>query len=130
MSFQERTTSLGNVERIWEPDPMPRFWDAYLDDVFFVYPSKSEAERGDPHGGSGVFIGMPFETIPSRVHTYAITNRHVIDEIKQADSGGNPIIRLNDYSGGAEKICTKFDEWRYIPNHDVAVRMFSGQAKS
>lgn len=65
---------------------MPRIPDIVLNTVFFLYPTKEAAEKGENFGGSGFIVTVP-SSIPGRVHAYGITNAHV--------APGSPVVRIN-----------------------------------
>jgi hypothetical protein len=77
---------------------MPRVPDMMLDCSIYLYPSRSDAETGEQYGGSGFLVGVRSKNmmLPHLEHTYAVTNRHVVEW------GSSPVIRLNTASGGKD----------------------------
>ncbi|MBI4183525.1 MAG: trypsin-like peptidase domain-containing protein [Proteobacteria bacterium] len=71
---------------------MPRIPDDWINCVFYLYPSGPAAERGEAQGGTGFFVGVPYDRCPDHSAIYAVTNRHVIDD-------GSPVIRINTADG-------------------------------
>lgn len=57
---------------------MPRWPNAILEGIFFVFPSEEAAKRGDALGGCGFFVSLPWESDPESRHAYAVTCKHVI----------------------------------------------------
>ncbi len=69
---------------------MPRIDDSILNCGIYLYSSEEEAKRGEPYGGSGFLVGVPFRSRPPNTawHCYAVTNAHVV-------KGGYPVVRVN-----------------------------------
>lgn len=102
---------------------MVRVPDRALDGCIFLYPSRTDAESGAPHGGCGFLIGMPWESLTNTdphlqpFHVYAVTNHHVLISGNTDAS----VIRLNTLDGSTDIIETDPSEWEHHPGHDVAV---------
>src|ERR1700726_772275 len=69
----------------WEP-PVPYVLPPVLGSSIFLYGSEADAKDGANWGGSGVLVGVPSKSNPSRVHLCAVTNDHVIHQC--------PVMRL------------------------------------
>jgi hypothetical protein len=94
---------------------MPRIPDLWQESSIYLYPSISDAERGERAGGSGFLFAIPSETVPGGLHVFAITNAHVVE-------GGSTTIRINTHDGKFDTL--EFDEsnWLMHPaGDDVAV---------
>lgn len=97
---------------------MPRISDAYTDCAVYIYASRNDAESGVLQGGSGFIVTLPFDNDPENphVHTYVVTNNHVVESAK------TPVIRLNRRDGQMEFIETTAHEWEpHEGGDDVSV---------
>jgi hypothetical protein len=96
---------------------VPRVTDDALDCVIYLYPSVSEAEKGESVGGTGFLVGISSDAQKDadRCYVYAITNSHVIRE------GNSPVIRLKSKDGGHQILDIPFDAWvHHTQGDDVA----------
>lgn len=94
---------------------MPKIPRNLLESVFYLYRSREDAERGEPFGGTGVFLGMPTGALELSF-LYAITNWHV------AVRDGYSVMRFNKRVGGTEILEFDPSEWEFPPNGpDIAV---------
>ena len=78
---------------------MPQLGDYrwILETVFFLYPSREDAERGTEFGGTGFLVAVPFTTGSYGLyHIHRVTNWHV------AVSSGASVIRINRHDGTSE----------------------------
>jgi len=107
----------------WIPFGMPFLgqYQPLLKSVFFLYPSKKDAENGKQFGGTGFVVGIPSERW-GFAHTfyYGVTNYHVA--VRPESGKPSPVIRFNGPSGIAD--IKELDEvdWEFKPGgHDVAV---------
>jgi hypothetical protein len=84
-----RVCSDGYRTRVWEKI-VPRIDDSILNCGIYLYGSEEDAKRGEPYGGSGFLVGVPFGNRPPNTawHCYAVTNAHVV-------KGGYPVVRVN-----------------------------------
>ena len=96
---------------------MARIQDELLGCVFFVYPSRAEADTGSQHGASGFFVGIDWDSSPHRRHVYAVTNKHVIMSCRD-----NVVIRVTRLDGQLDFIETDPIEWHPSRYHDISVR--------
>src|SRR3569833_2774741 len=82
----------------WVPTGMPQLgqYESVLESVFFLYPTRDDAERGSGFGGTGFIVAYPCLRWPLRSHIYAVSNWHV------AKQGGHCFIRLNRRDGGTD----------------------------
>jgi len=102
---------------------MPRIDDRLMECVFYIYPDLEAAQKGESVGGTGFFTHIVSEADPEKKYLYAVTNRHIIDDIK-AD---NPVIRINKRDGWPEENRfkeTKREDWKFLsdaPEDDLAV---------
>ncbi len=92
--------------------------EAFLDCVFYLYPSRIAAEEGHAVGGSGFFVGVPSARFSDRVYVYAVTNRHVVED------GESRTIRINRRAGGVEVFETELNHWTCAAADDLAVVHF------
>jgi len=96
---------------------MPKIPKGVLESVFYLYRSREDAERGEPFGGTGVFIGMPTE-YSGITFIYAVTNWHL------AVRDGFSVMRFNKRNGGVDIFELDPQEWEFPPNGpDIAVAM-------
>jgi hypothetical protein len=58
---------------------MPRIPQNYLDCIAYLYPSREEAESGQPTGGTGFLLGINGE-FKEDLRCYIVTNAHVASE--------------------------------------------------
>jgi hypothetical protein len=87
---------------------MPRINDQYLDCVIYLYPSVPMAEAGERLGGSGFLVGIAGQGMS---HTYAVTNRHVVEN-------GSTVIRLNTADGKLHALDLTGLDWTHDPEGD------------
>ncbi len=92
---------------------MSRVHNQYLDSVCFLYPSKTDAEKGTTYGGSGFFIAAPFST-NSRNHYYIVTNKHVIQH-------GNLTVRLETTNNDFAYWESEKRDWLLSDTDDLAI---------
>jgi hypothetical protein len=76
--WRDHADSKGNQTKVWEPSIMTRILDEFLECVFYLYPSRDDAENGAALGGTGFFLTIPWESDSQRRHLYAVTNKHNI----------------------------------------------------
>ena len=89
--------------------------------TIFLYPTVEAAENGDKLGGSGVFVGAPFDDRADLFALYAVTNWHV------ACNGGHSVIRCTDRNGQTKIIETDPIDWEFIPSGpDLAIWRMKG----
>lgn len=91
---------------------MLRINDQILNCVFYIYPSYECAQRGINVGGTGFLIGVPSKEDESKVHYYAVTNKHVIPE------NGTPAIRFNTENEQPLILSTYSSDWVFHQNGD------------
>ena len=87
---------------------MPRIPSNYLECVFYVYPTRKDAETREKVGGTGFFVAVPLEN-SSLLRLFAVTNSHV--------AGRGRAIRVNS-SGGTEVIDVELGAWTHHPDGD------------
>ncbi len=111
----------GNPFEVWGKE-MPRISDELLDTVIYLYPSVETAKEGKRYGGTGFLVSITAELYPNIMHTYAVTNSHVIREAKST------VIRLNTHNGKTETLETSADgDWIHHPDgDDIAVCYLGG----
>jgi hypothetical protein len=94
---------------------MPKIPSEILNSTFHLYKSECDAQKGEPFGGTGFFVGWP-AALPNNCVYYALTNWHV------AVRDGFSVIRLNKKNGGTEIFDLGPEQWEFIPGGpDVAV---------
>jgi hypothetical protein len=74
--------------------------------------------------GTVFFINLRDSDNPKRGWPYAVTARHILDDIKRLSDDNKVYFRLNRKGGHAELIQTKLEDWKYHPSDptvDVAV---------
>jgi hypothetical protein len=110
---EKRYSSTGEcIGEVWKF--MPRVGDSVLRSVVYLYPSVEAAEKGVAIGGTGFLLGMPSETHRGRVHYYALTNYHVVNDA--------PIIRFNLQNGSTRVVKLTADNWiRHTDGDDLVV---------
>lgn len=106
-----KTSSKGRLYLDWEPEPMPRVPDEYLECVVYLYPDLAYAEAGEKAGGTGFVVRLDQG---DQDFYYVVTNKHVID-------GGSTCVRFNTTQQTHEAF--DFDErnWIRSDNADLAV---------
>lgn len=77
--FESMHSSLGHVVHTWTPR-VTKVDPAYLDCSVYLYPSEGDAWAGQDAGGSGFLVSMPSEVHAERVHIYAVTAKHVVQD--------------------------------------------------
>lgn len=108
--------SSGVPQRRWEPYLMPRWPDEMLESSFFIFASQRDAETGRPTGGSGFFVGVPWEGKEPLEHVYAVTCAHVI-------SSNRPhVLRAERlYGDDPTFIDARTENWFIAEHDDLAV---------
>src|SRR5438105_1696401 len=89
---------------------------AVLNCALYLYPSPGAAGKGEKAGGSGFVVGVP-STVGSQTgfFTYAVTNRHVIEEAHAT------VVRLNTTADTFDILPTDPQSWLKHPDgEDVA----------
>jgi hypothetical protein len=94
---------------------MSRIEDELLESVFYLYPSRVDAENGAPKGGTGFFVNIPSNVL-GRPHVYAVTNKHNIGACRD-----EAVLRTSSAKGQVQFFETEPHEWHICPNHDLAV---------
>jgi len=91
-----------------------------LDCVIYLYPSVSEAEKGESVGGTGFLVGISSDAQKDTemCYVYAVTNSHVIRE------GKSPVIRLKSKDGGHQILDIPIDGWVHHPQGDDVAACF------
>jgi S1-C subfamily serine protease len=92
---------------------VPAIGQDQLNCAIYLYGSVAEAKSGANAGGSGFLIGLP-TTSAGWAHTYAVTNKHVID-------AGCHVLRINTRDGKSDTIQTKPADWTCSREDDLAV---------
>ena len=96
---------------------MPVIEELFLNSVFYLYPSVSDAESGARSGGSGFFVGIRSPTIEGLGYVYAVTNRHVVENAKSRT------LRVNTTDGRVDIVQTDIADWARAAADDLAVMM-------
>ena len=107
--------------RYWKR-AVPRIPDDILDSVIYLYPTREDAEAGEPIGGSGFLVVIPYEdpsqgtglwdgSLPG--DRYAVTNQHVA--FGESDAH---VIRLNTQDGQTHILETDPGDWHRHPDGD------------
>jgi hypothetical protein len=95
---------------------MARIPDEFIGCVFFLYPTRSDAETGNERGGTGFFVGNPWHSNPNRFHLYAVTNKHNITACRD-----HVVIRATTVHGKLDFTESDPIEWHPSPAHDLSV---------
>jgi hypothetical protein len=122
------TPELCRTDTTWDcapnlaEEPMPRFRDALLDGVVFLYPSEEDARNHTRLGGTGFLVGWEFEDIDYLSVPFIVSNRHVVW------AANCPVIRINRLDGNEPDILTRTqNDWTVHPGGaDVAVTRADG----
>jgi hypothetical protein len=109
----EYRSSLGHAYYLREPR-VPRIFDEFIASVFYLYPSQDAAEQGRSAGGTGFLTSISSTTDPREKYTYAVTNKHLIDDIY-------PVIRLNTKEGGIDYLPADQSSWTISVDDDLAI---------
>jgi hypothetical protein len=113
----------GYPYRYWEDDVGSVIPKRYLQTVFYVYPDKNAADKGEACGATGFFVKHQHSFIAGKKRTtvwYAVTNDHAL---RRKDKGAyfpNPAIRVN-VSGKAQTVQTNHNRWICDEGRDIAV---------
>lgn len=92
---------------------MPRLPEGTTKLVFYLYKTKSDAEKGADFGGTGFLVGIKPKTFGERMRWfYGVTNWHV------AMRDGFSVIRVNRRDGGSEIIELEPHDWIAHPDGD------------
>jgi hypothetical protein len=110
-----RRTTCGHEFTAWRPTSVPRINDEMLQSVFYLYPSRDAAERGQAAGGTGFIAAYASEKANNAFFLFAVSNKHVV-----ADSGAS-VIRLNKVDGGVDILEFEPHEWYFTNQHDLAI---------
>jgi hypothetical protein len=94
---------------------MARIPDQYIGCVFFLYPSRTDAEAGNALGATGFFVGIDWESNNQRRHVYAVTNKHCITACRDA-----VVIRATKTDGTLDFIEKDPVDWHPSPAHDIS----------
>jgi hypothetical protein len=108
--------SVGDAKFTWEPSVMARIPDEFIGCVFFLYPSRADADSGNELGATGFFVGVDWKSNDHRRHVYAVTNKHCITSCRDT-----VVIRANRTDGGLEFIEKDPVDWQSSPAHDISV---------
>lgn len=100
-----RYSAGGHPYTTWVPYGMPRIPDAWLECVFYLYPTREAAERGEHAGGTGFVAGVKSTTVDGRYYGYGISCKHVVHEL------GCSVARVNCHDGGVEIFEFEPHEW-------------------
>src|ERR1700730_9743181 len=95
---------------------MARIPDQYIGCVFFLYPSRTDAEAGNALGATGFFVGIDWESNNQRRHVYAVSNKHCITTCRDA-----VVIRATTTDGTLDFIEKDPVDWHPSPAHDISV---------
>lgn len=95
---------------------MARIPDELIGCVFFLYPSREDAELGNELGGTGFFVGIDWTGDAQRRHVYAVTNKHNVTACRDS-----VVIRAKTVNGSLEFIESDPVEWHPSPAHDISV---------
>ena len=101
---------------------MTRIPDELLGCVFFLYPSRADAEGGNAAGATGFFVGIDWQSNEQRRHLYAVTNTHNVTACRDS-----VVLRATTVNGALEFIETDPVEWHPSPAHDISVFPISPQ---
>lgn len=102
---------------------VPRIPDKLLDNAFYLYKSKKQAEKGSEFGGTGFLVGVPNDRYPDSeeaISIYGVTNKHVA--VGNKSHSPCPVMRFNKPDGTIN--CLSFDpsEWTsHLNGSDIAV---------
>lgn len=114
--FSWRWSKLEGLHRRWIPYGMPRL-NLHLErSVFFLFGRDPSGKTDKWVGplGSGVIVGVHSWEPPVVWSFYAVTARHVI-------RSGAHAIRINTRDEKSRIIDLELDEWKSLPEEDVAV---------
>ena len=114
---REAALALANSGR---SQAMPKLkpYEWMLKNVFFLYPSRSDALAGKKFGGTGFFITVPAKRVPGWNHLFGVSNYHV------ACSQGFSVPRVNRRDGSVEVVDLGPEDWHFLPNGpDLAIAL-------
>lgn len=95
---------------------MPRIEQRIIGTSLYMYRTAQDAYQGSQRGGgSGVLVAQPCEFSESKMHLYAVTNAHVVDD-------GGVVARASTRSGGTKVFDQSPVDWQvHSGRDDVAV---------
>lgn len=94
---------------------MPLIHPSYFHTVFYLYPNKAAAKKGDAVGGTGFFVSVSTDNADQfGPYFYAVTNRHVI-------SSDNCTLRVNTNDDVFDILDSEPHEWEPHPDHDLCI---------
>lgn len=109
---------------------MPRIKDLVLDCSIYIYKNKEDAENGSQSGGSGFICGVPCPIHDKGVYIYAVTNNHVINNIRATGSDSS-FIRVNTRDGQTEIVEISLEAWiAHNDSDDIAACKFDVSGKN
>jgi hypothetical protein len=111
----QRQTASGHKYVVWRPTNVPRIADEMLQSVFYLYPSRDAAEKGQAAGGTGFIVAYESTKVSNAYFLFAVSNKHVV-----ADAGAS-VIRLNRTDGGIDTIEMEPHEWHFTNRQDLAI---------
>lgn len=110
----ERKSANGNIYSICEDlMAIPNF---YFSLVVYIYPTPKMAEDNESLGGSGFLIGVAADNNDGW-YLYAVTNRHVIEGIKNKSSKECG-VRFNTKDNKTDVVPIPVERWIYHPDGD------------
>ena len=113
--WEHKISFRGHPYAVWNP-PMPKQDDLFIKSVVYIYSSEKAARNGELDGGTGFLLSVPLEKNPDRAVIYAVTNVHVINDMKEI------VIRINTKDGKFDVIKTTQKQWiRHKKGDDVAI---------
>jgi hypothetical protein len=88
------------------------------------YPNKSAQQRIKP-GGTAFFVRIPDEADRDASWTYVVTARHCIEDSLKGPQGEFflRIASVSDSKLGYKDVVTRWDQWFFHPEADVAVTL-------
>ena len=94
---------------------VPKIADEMLQSVFYLYPSRDAAEKGQAAGGTEFIVAYASEKVANAYFLFAVSNKHVV-----ADFGAS-VIRLNKMDGTVDVIEHEPHEWFFTNKQDLAI---------
>ena len=93
---------------------MPRIPPKVLDNVFYLYRTRSNAEGCINIGGTGFIVSIP-SVKPDKAFRYFVTNWHV------AVRDGFSVVRVDKMDGTSDFFEYDCSDWHFLPKFDIAV---------
>ncbi len=105
---------------------MPRIPSSVLKSIFYLYRNTEDAKNGHDPQGTGFLVGVHLHPQSTSPEVYAIATWHTAVDNSDPENPPAPVIRLNRKDDEPAVIPLGVEDWRFIPDLDVAVAPIQG----